>query len=418
MTRRGAAALILLDAPAPGVEAAALLRGGALQDLRVARPAMAASPGSSPAPEALYLARVLRLLPKGEAGDGAAICALGPDQAAPRAYLPRPQGLREGDAVLLELRRWPTDGKAWPATRRVTLRSRRLALTPGAPGLNISRSISDEETRETLRSALRQGLEGASEAERVGCVARSAAATRPSGLAEEVAWLHAAWRAISEAARKGGAPRLLRAAPGPCALLLRDGADPLRPEAALAVSTRSEPRLKGALEEMLAPSDPAWDAIDAALSEAERDPFDRADIANQAWAALAPTQALPGGGALHLEPTRALVAVDVDAGDASALTADLDAASALPRLLRLRGVAGLIAVDFISRAEKDRRRVEQRLVEGLRGDPAATEILGWTAGGVLELRRHRARPQLTPADLDAWFGPEGYANADQGAPNG
>lgn len=430
MTRRSPKTLTLLDARAPGVEAAALCRSGRLDDLRVTLPPAAASATRAAksadtlasrlplAPEALVLARVLRLLPKAEGGAGAAICALGPEKDAPRAYSPKPQGLREGDPVLLELRRWPTDGKAWPATRRLTLRSRRLALTPGAPGLNISRSVADAEMRDALRAAMSQGLAGAPDAERIGCVARSAAGAQPAGLAEEAAWLQTVWREIVTAAEKDAAPRVLRAAPGPCAWVLREGADPLDPNAALAVSARSRPHLDGALADMVAPSDPAWDAIRAALSEAEREPFERADIAGQALAALAPTHALPSGGAAHLETTRALVAVDVDAGEANALSADLDAAGALPRLLRLRGLAGLIAIDFISRSAEDRRRIEQRLLDGLRGDPAATEILGWTTGGLLELRRQRARPLLTRDVLDAWFGDDHPAEANEGAPNG
>jgi ribonuclease G len=117
--------------------------------------------------------------------------------------------------------------------------------------------------------------------------------------------------------------------------------------------------------------------------------------------ALAPDVALPGGGIVHFEPTRAGIMVDVDTAGANAtapeqgaLSVNLAAAAAIARHIRLRNLGGGIVIDFVGLDRRDHReRVRQALAAALAADPAAPEILGWTRLGHLELvRRRRARP--------------------------
>ena len=114
-----------------------------------------------------------------------------------------------------------------------------------------------------------------------------------------------------------------------------------------------------------------------------------------------PAEALPGGGRMTVEPTRALVAVDVDTGGdttpAAGLKANLAAARALPRALRLRGLGGQIAVDFAPLPKKDRRQVEQALRAAFRADLVETALAGWTPLGHFELQRKRERLPLAQA---------------------
>ena len=115
-------------------------------------------------------------------------------------------------------------------------------------------------------------------------------------------------------------------------------------------------------------------------------------------AALArPTVAL-GQGSMAVEPTRALVAVDVNTGadlsPAAALKANLAAAAELPRQLRLRGLGGQVTIDFAPLSRAERPRVERALGAALRGDGIDTTIVGWTPLGHLELQRKRARRPL------------------------
>jgi Rne/Rng family ribonuclease len=96
-----------------------------------------------------------------------------------------------------------------------------------------------------------------------------------------------------------------------------------------------------------------------------------------------------------VEATRSLVAVDVNTGGdtspAAALKANLAAARALPRQLRLRGLGGQIVVDFVSMSKGHRKQLEQSLRDSFRTDPIETSLVGWTAMGLFELSRKRER---------------------------
>ena len=109
-----------------------------------------------------------------------------------------------------------------------------------------------------------------------------------------------------------------------------------------------------------------------------------------------------GEGQMYVEPTRALVAVDVNTGSdttpAAALKANLAAARALPRALRLRGLGGQISVDFVSMSKTHRKQVEQSLRAAFKNDPVETSLVGWTPMGLFELQRKRERLPL-PAGL-------------------
>ena len=102
-----------------------------------------------------------------------------------------------------------------------------------------------------------------------------------------------------------------------------------------------------------------------------------------------------------IEPTRALVAVDVNTGrdtsPAAGLKANLATARGLPRQLRMRGLGGQIVIDFAPMPKKDRRTVESALRAAFRADPVETTLVGWTTLGHYELNRARVRVPLSEA---------------------
>jgi ribonuclease G len=118
-------------------------------------------------------------------------------------------------------------------------------------------------------------------------------------------------------------------------------------------------------------------------------------------AALSPTMALPGGGSVHLEDTRAAVLVDVDTGspetgsaERTAMAVNLAAVAAIARQLRLRQLGGGILIDFAAlEGRGPRERIRQAMTAALAGDPAQPQVLGWSRLGHLEVvRRRRLRP--------------------------
>lgn len=111
---------------------------------------------------------------------------------------------------------------------------------------------------------------------------------------------------------------------------------------------------------------------------------------------------LPSGGALVLDQTEALVAIDVNSGKTSgdgvedmAFKTNMEAAEEVARQLRLRDLAGLIAIDFIDmKRDTHIRAVQDRLVDCLKADKARMEVGKINRFGVLVMTRQRIRPSL------------------------
>lgn len=203
---------------------------------------------------------------------------------------------------------------------------------------------------------------------------------------------------ITRAAQGGKGPRLAaetatKAGVGPPALLRR-GPDAVQ---RLAVLYPAAPVLAddAALVAALRP------ALGARLRLVGR-AFD--DETEAAVAALAEPEAeLPGGGRLHVYPTPALTAIDVDLGAAAGrrggkgavhLAANLAALPALARQIRLRNLSGAILVDLAGLSPRRRQALGPALATALANDPLRPRFLGFTALGLAEIVRPRVHPPL------------------------
>ena len=334
---------ILLDRLG-GKEAAALVESGTLVDLLVDSPA--------PRPGAIYRAIVDRPV-KGIGG----VFLKTPDGSA---FLRQIRGLSPGQAVLVQVAGYAEPGKAIPVTQKLLFKSRYAIVTPTAPGLNISRSIQDEAARDDLLVLAHDQMAGSE----MGLIVRSAAqGAEPEAVAEDIA----AMRALAEQvlADTENGPTLLLDGDGPNALAWRDWAGP------------------------------------SALVD-QSGCFEAHGILDQIEALSAPEITLKPG-MMYIEPTRALVAVDIntggDASPAAGLKANLAALRLLPRALRLRGLGGQIILDLAPMPKKHRRSVEQALRGAFRADDIETSFVGWTPLGHMELQRKRARPRLTLGEM-------------------
>ena len=326
-----------------GLEAAALMVDGRLEDLLVdTSDAVALAPG------AICRGRIERQMK----GQGGVFVTL---PGGEKGFLRDAKGLAPGQSVLVQVSGGTEPGKALPVTTRLIFKGRYGIVTPGAPGLNVSRRITDEDLREMLQALAGVVMEGSE----MGLILRSACEGAEEG---EIAEDLSALRDLAEAvlADAAGAPELLLDAPGPHEEAWREWADPAPDE----VVEGLEPH--GVLE-----------AVDAVLS---------------------PRVDLPGGGHMMIEPTRALVAVDVNTGadtsPAAALKANIAAARDLPRQLRLRGLGGQVVVDFAPLPKRDRATLEQQLRVAFKGEAAETSLAGWTPLGLFELVRKRDRVAL------------------------
>ena len=275
-------------------------------------------------------------------------------------FLRQVSGVAPGQRLLVQVSGVAEPGKAVPVTTRLLFKSRYAIVTPGAPGRNISRRIHDEQTRAALAALAASAMAGA-DAD-LGLILRSACETAD---AADIAADITAMRDLAQAvlADLEGEPELLVEGAMAQEIAWRDWSDPKPDEVA--------------------------DAEGA---------FAAHGVAEMVDAVLVPAVALPGGGHMMIEPTRALVAVDVNTGPdtspAAALKANIAAARDLPRQLRLRGLGGQVVVDFAPMSKRDRAVLDQVLRAAFKGESAETSLAGWTPLGLFELVRKRDRLPL------------------------
>lgn len=342
--------VIALDQIA-GRDAAALIVDGTLQDFAI-------DPADDAPPQAGAIFRAVA--DRQMKGQGGVFLKL---PGGGRAFLKQTGGIAPGQRLLVQVTAHAEPGKAVPVTTRLLFKSRYAIVTPDAPGLNISRRIRDGGRRAGLEVLAQVAMAGAGDG--MGLILRSACD------GEDDAVIAADAALMRELAQKvladlDGAPELLLDAPGAQELAWRDWVDPAPDEVA---DRQGAFRDLGVLE-----------LLDALCH---------------------PVVALGGGASMALEPTRALVAVDVNTGadtsPAAALKANLAAARDLPRQLKLRGLGGQVVVDFAPMPKKDRHILDQSLKAAFRHDGAETTLAGWTTLGNYELQKKRDRMPLALA---------------------
>lgn len=274
------------------------------------------------------------------------------------AFLRQNKGIAPGKPLLVQVAGFALRGKAVPVTTRLMVKGRFAIATPGAPGRNVSRNIHDVDRRAAL-GALGQAV---AMPDGVGLILRSAAANASE----------ANVKADAEAIA-GVTSAILADADGAGADLLLDGPDPH--EVALS----------------------EWGPADEVAEGAGA--FATHGVTEALEALRTPHAALPGGAWMTIEPTEALVAVDVNTGadtsPAAGLKASIAAARALSRELRCRGLGGAVTIDFAPFPKADRHRVDQALKAGFKAERDQTVLAGWTLLGHFELQRKRSRLPLS-----------------------
>ena len=302
----------------------------------------------------------------------------------------------EGEAIIVQVVADAYADKGAKLTTDISLPGRYVVYAPYRDMLSVSRRIEDESERERLQDV----VDDAADAAELdgGFIVRTAAKDAPDdAIAADVRQIGEIWHGILAAREAGddagGAPKVLRDCDEPIVAALRDFVGPSIER--VVIDTRSsfndaqryfESTMPEFLDRLQHHSGPealfARDDVDAAIE-----------------AALGPVVSLPSGGTLVIEPTAALVAVDVNSGSsadsASAEQTNREAAIELARQLRLRNLSGTIVVDFIHMG--DGRKfggVIDALRRGLRHDRVLFRMGELSDFGLFELTRRRVRPPL------------------------
>ncbi len=302
--------------------------------------------------------------------------------------------LKEGMELIVQVEKDERGNKGAALTNFVSLAGRYLVLMPNNPrGGGVSRRIEGEERNE-LRDTLAQ-LEvpaGMSLIGRTAGIGRSA---------EELQWdlnyLLQLWGAIDGAAKSQSGAFLIYQE---SSLVIRAIRDYFTPD--IGELLIDEPNIYEQAKQFMAHVMP--NIVNKVKLYADPVPlFSRFQIEHQIESAYSRTVTLPSGGAIVIDHTEALVAIDVNSAQATkggdieqtALNTNLEAAEEAARQLRLRDLGGLIVIDFIDMEnQRNQREVEERLREALRHDRARVQTGKISRFGLLELSRQRLQPSL------------------------
>ncbi|MGO2355331.1 MAG: ribonuclease E [Marinomonas foliarum] len=302
--------------------------------------------------------------------------------------------LSEGQEVIVQVDKEERGNKGAALTTFVSLAGRYLVLMPNNPRAGgISRRIDGDD-----RSHLKEAMSGLNTPENGGLIVRTAGVGRST---EELQWdldyLDTLWSSITKAASEKPAPFLIYQESN---IVIRAIRDYLREDIgevlideksayqdAINFVMQVMPHFKSRIK-MYTDSTPL---------------FNRFQIETQIETAFQREVRLPSGGSIVIDPTEALVSIDINSARATkggdieetALQTNLEAADEIARQLRLRDIGGLVVIDFIDMTPvRNQKEVENRMKNALEADRARVQLGRISRFGLLEMSRQRLRPSL------------------------
>jgi ribonuclease E len=301
---------------------------------------------------------------------------------------------RRGQEVLVQVIKEGIGTKGPTLSTYISIAGRYLVLMPGLNRVGVSRKIADEEQRRRLREIFHelQPPKG------LGFIIRTAGMDKTKKeLQRDLAYLARLWQVVVRRIRKLKAPAEIYQESDMITRTIRDiftsDIDTIWVDETTAFEHAEEflqivmPRYASRIKHYTGP-EPL---------------FHKYGIEEEIARIQQRHVPLPNGGSIVIDPTEALVAIDVNSGnfradnnaEETAYRMNLYAAKEIARQLRLRDLGGVIVNDFIDmRDEKHRRDVERALREAVKRDRARTKILRMSAFALIEMTRQRIRPSL------------------------
>ena len=308
--------------------------------------------------------------------------------------------VREGEEVLVQVVKDPIGEKGARLSANVTVPGRLLVMVPNQSGIALSRRIEDEEERARLL-ALGDAMLADTNSSLIpgaGYIVRSAGiGATLADFREDAERLAEIWRPVLAKRQSAGVPATLYNDLDPVERTMRDEVDAQTSrvliddahafEAARAYCKRAMPEAESKIE----------------LFQGPGMLFDMYDLEDEIDRLTRPRVPLKSGGWITIEGTEALTAIDVNSGSFTAATGleetslkvNLEAADEIGRQLCLRGVGGLIVIDFIHLNEPANvEQVLDVLRASLAKDRTPTQISGMSEFGLVEITRKRLRDPL------------------------
>lgn len=305
--------------------------------------------------------------------------------------------VKKGQEVLVEVVKEATGNKGPSLTTYLSLPGRCLVLMPGSDSSGISRKIDDEAQRRKLREM----VEGLNIPEGIGYIIRTASQEiTKTSLGQDLRYLLNLWEEIKKNGQTMAAPALIYKEQNIISRFLRDHyttdiREILVDDEEAAEQVRNFLQLLPAAQRK---------KTTVKLHQGSQPIFHQYHVEKQIEQMFQPTVALPSGGSIVINPTEALVAVDVNSGrtsskdrdfEESIFIANMEAAEELARQLRMRDLGGLIVVDFIDmRSAAHTREVEKKVRECMKKDKAKVDFSKISKFGLMQISRQKMAAPL------------------------
>ncbi|RMH32530.1 MAG: Rne/Rng family ribonuclease [Nitrospirae bacterium] len=319
-----------------------------------------------------------------------------PDMPRPKRQVTRPieELLQEGQELLVQISKGPIGAKGPRVTTYVSLPGRFLVFMPNVEHIGVSRRIADEEERQRLKDIMRRiGKPGYGYIVRTVCEGVS-----EEDLKSDVEFLSALWDDILKKYNQVQAPALLHT---DLTLTLRVVRDLFTQKVdRLIIDSKEDFEAVRDFVQRYLPQQTSrvhfYDKKDEGL-------FDYLGIELEIAKALSRKVWLKSGGHIVIDHTEAMTVIDVNTGrfvgkrdqEETILKNNLEAAKEIAYQIKLRGIGGIIIIDFIDmERERNREKVYQTLVEAMASDKAQTRISRITDLGLIEISRERVREDI------------------------
>ena len=319
----------------------------------------------------------------------------------PRRQRPPIQdALTKGQEILVQVLKQGIGSKGPTLTSYLSIPGRLMVMMPNMDRVGVSRKVANDDQRKSMREI----LDSLDLPEGFGFIVRTAGfKASKAELKRDVAYLNRLWEQIDRRKSNTGAPCLLYAESDVLIRTIRDVVDSTVTRILIDDPSAFE-RATGFLK-VAAPRS----APDVRYYDQSMPIFSAYDVERQIDQIHEETVPLKSGGALVIQQTEALVAIDVNSGrsrsakdsESNAYETNIEAVDEICRQLRLRDLGGVIINDLIDmRQQKHRQDIEARLVKNLGRDRAKTTVLPISEFGIVEMTRQRMRPNTQKANYD------------------
>jgi len=301
--------------------------------------------------------------------------------------------LKKRQEILVQVTKDMLGHKGAQLTTYLSIASRYLVLMPGSTG-GISRKIEDEKERLRLKSIMSQ----LKPPEGIGYIVRTAALKKNKReLSRDLNRLLRIWKDIREKVEKAPPLSLIHKEQDICLRTLRDYFTSEISDV-LVDDKENFAKVKDYMK-IISPRHRRR----VKLYKGKHPIFAKYEIEGQIETIYSNKVSLKSGGSIVIDPTEALIAIDVNSGrgrignnvENTAFKTNLEAASEIVRQLRLRDMGGLAVIDFIDMKDKKHiREIEKLMREETKKDRAKIDISNISKFGILELSRQRLRPSI------------------------